>query len=158
MQGWQFLTKTQSCCLETVMHKHQHLKMTSTTRVLSVALNSLQGLDLSSHSVVEFCNMMSLWANFGRGPEIRKDREPLMFHEVFEVHGCLRAGESRSVNVSVPNSSLMEAEGRIPLWSDPSQFCLLEGILFTYIECSLPLVPSLTSKGSWKSEMKYEIK
>lgn len=122
--------------------------MTSTTSILSVASNSLQGLDLSSHPVVEFCNMMPLWVNFGRGPEIRKDRDPLMFLEVFEVHGCLRAEESRSVDVSVPNSSLVEAEGKIPLWSDPSQFCLLEGVLFMYIEYSLPLVPSLTSKGS----------
>lgn len=90
--------------------------MTSTTRVLSVASNSLQGLDLSFHSVVEFRNMMSLWVNFVRGPEIRKDREPFMFHEVFEVHGCLRAEESRSVDVSVPDSSLVEAEGKmIPL-------------------------------------------
>ena len=113
-----------------------------------MASNSLKGLDLSSHSVVEFFNMMSLWVNYGRRPEIRKDREPLMFREVFEVHGCLRAEESRSVDVSVPTSSLVEAEGRIPLWSDPSQFCLLEGVQFMYIECSLPLVPSLTSKGS----------
>lgn len=71
-----------------------------------------------------------------------------MSHEVVEVQGCLRAKVNRSVDVSVQNSSLVEAEGRIPLWSDPSQFFLLEDVLFTYIECSLPLVPSVISKGS----------
>lgn len=65
--------------------------------------------------------MMSAQVSFDRAPGVREDPEPSMSHEAVEVEKSLRNKVSRSVEISVQDSSLVEAEERIPLWGDPSQ-------------------------------------